>query len=182
MALLPGRIRCGPYKSNGMGCCASHALSLPSPLLTKEGNDGAPSPLPILRLRSGQAKGEKEKTLDPLLDWIPDYKRRGQASRMTEGGRRGGQRGGLLFLSFVCCFHLTNRPICEVGVRGASRVIRCMLGHSGMAPCRSRTPLRPFVAPNRYRGAERPAWQVGRTNQQPTTHRGGGHDQTRGRD
>ena len=57
-----------------------------------------------------------------------------------------------LFLSFVCCFHLTNRPICEVGMRGASRVIRCMLGHSGMAPCRSRTPLRPFVAPNRYRG------------------------------
>ncbi len=24
----------------------------------------------------------------------------------------------------VCCFHLANRPICKVGVRGASRVIR----------------------------------------------------------
>ena len=26
------------------------------------------------------------KTLDPFFDWIPDYQRRGQASRMTEGG------------------------------------------------------------------------------------------------
>ena len=40
-------------------------------------------------------KKTKEKTLDPLLtnvDWIPDQvgdRRRGQASRMTEGGRRG---------------------------------------------------------------------------------------------
>ena len=31
-----------------------------------------PSPLLILRLRSGQAKEGNRKTLDPLLDWIPD--------------------------------------------------------------------------------------------------------------
>ena len=28
------------------------------------------------------------------------------------------------FLSLVCCFHLANRPICKVGMRGASLVIR----------------------------------------------------------
>ena len=36
-------------------------------------------------------KKKKEKTLDPLLDWIPDQvgdKRRGQASRMTEGKKQ----------------------------------------------------------------------------------------------
>ena len=31
----------------------------------------------------------KKKTLDPFSDWIPDYKRRGQASRMTEGEKAG---------------------------------------------------------------------------------------------
>ena len=78
-----------------------------------------------------------------------------------------------LFLSFVCCFHLTNRPICEVGVRGASRVIRCKLGHSGMAPCRSRTPLRPFVAPNRYRGPNAPHGKWGgQTSSPPHTEEG----------
>ena len=39
---------------------------------------------------SGMTEGDKQRRwilvdcLDPLLDWIPDYQRRGQASRMTE--------------------------------------------------------------------------------------------------
>ena len=57
-----------------------------------------PSPLLILRLRSGQAKEGNRKTLDPLLDWIPDQRMsgtsveddRGGEARIAEGDKRRG--------------------------------------------------------------------------------------------
>ena len=68
------------------------------PLVKARGMPNAPSPLLTLRYAQGrQRRGKKNPwilvdCLDPFFDWIPDQvgdRRRGQASRMTDGGRVG---------------------------------------------------------------------------------------------